>query len=53
MALWYASGDFLSSPAHVLVVPVNCQGVAGCGLALQWRNSNSDDGAFGSGYWGE
>jgi hypothetical protein len=34
MALAYVEGDVLMAPAQGLVIPVNCQGVAGCGLAL-------------------
>ncbi len=37
MPLQYVSGDLLSSGADVLVIPVNCVGVAGKGLALQCK----------------
>jgi len=30
-------GDVFASAADVLVIPVNCMGVAGCGLALQCK----------------
>ncbi|SRR6266536_1803673 len=33
----YVQGDLLASCAHVLVIPVNCVGVAGRGLALECR----------------
>jgi len=33
----YIKGDMFTSTAQVLVVPVNCVGVAGAGLALQFR----------------
>ena len=35
MTLRYVSGDLFSTSAQVLVIPVNCQGVAGRGVALQ------------------
>ncbi len=35
MAIRYVSGDVLATSAQVLVIPVNCQGVAGRGVALQ------------------
>lgn len=37
MAIQYRGGSIFTSTAQVLVVPVNCKGVAGCGLALQFR----------------
>ena len=37
MAIQYCGGSIFTSTAQVLVVPVNCRGVAGCGLALQFR----------------
>ena len=37
MGIAYRGGSIFTSTAHVLVGPVNCQGVAGCGLALQFR----------------
>lgn len=35
MPLRYVSGDLFTTSAQVLVIPVNCQGVAGRGVALQ------------------
>jgi hypothetical protein len=37
MPLQYVRGDLLSSGADILTIPVNCVGVAGCGLALQCK----------------
>ena len=37
MPLIRAAGDLLDSPAQALVSPVNCVGVAGAGLARQFR----------------
>lgn len=37
MTIEYVSGDILESNADVLVNPVNCQGIMGAGLALQFR----------------
>jgi len=37
MPLLRATGDLLDSPAQALVSPVNCVGVAGAGLARQFR----------------
>jgi O-acetyl-ADP-ribose deacetylase (regulator of RNase III) len=37
MTITYVSGNIFDAPAEVLVMPVNCVGVAGCGLALQFR----------------
>jgi O-acetyl-ADP-ribose deacetylase (regulator of RNase III) len=37
MPVEFVRGDLLASAAHVLVIPVNCEGVAGCGLALECR----------------
>ena len=42
MPLQYVSGDLLSSGADVLVIPVNCVGVAGKGLALQCKRRYPD-----------
>jgi len=42
MALRYVSGDLLNASAHALVVPVNCQGIAGRGLALQCKRRYPD-----------
>ncbi|GCE05775.1 macro domain-containing protein [Dictyobacter aurantiacus] len=33
----YCEGDIFTSPAQVLVNPVNCQGVMGKGLALEFK----------------
>lgn len=38
MPLHFKTGDLLKSDCHGLVNPVNCIGVAGAGLALQFRN---------------
>lgn len=37
MTIAYVKGDLLASGADVLVIPVNCRGVAGKGLALSAR----------------
>jgi hypothetical protein len=38
MPLEYVYADLFSAPSSVtLVIPVNCRGVAGCGLALQCK----------------
>ncbi len=37
MPVDFVRGDLLASAAHVLVIPVNCEGVAGRGLALECR----------------
>ena len=37
MAITYVSGNIFHTTAEVLVIPVNCVGVAGCGLALQCK----------------
>ena len=37
MGITYVSGNIFESDAEVLVIPVNCVGVAGCGLALQCK----------------
>lgn len=37
MRMEYVSGDIFTSTAQVLVVPVNCEGIAGKGLALQFK----------------
>jgi O-acetyl-ADP-ribose deacetylase (regulator of RNase III) len=37
MGIWYVRGDLLASSADFLVIPVNCRGVAGRGLALQCK----------------
>jgi O-acetyl-ADP-ribose deacetylase (regulator of RNase III) len=37
MGLQYCGGSIFTSTAQTLVVPVNCKGVAGRGLALQFR----------------
>ena len=37
MGIEYISGDLFTSTAQVLVAPVNCEGVAGKGLALQFK----------------
>ena len=37
MAIQYCGGSIFTSTAQTLVAPVNCKGVAGCGLALQFR----------------
>ena len=37
MGIVYRGGSIFTSTAHVLAVPVNCQGITGCGLALQFR----------------
>lgn len=37
MAITYVSGNIFHTTAEVLVMPVNCVGVAGCGLALQCK----------------
>jgi O-acetyl-ADP-ribose deacetylase (regulator of RNase III) len=37
MAITYVSGNIFDAPVEVLVIPVNCVGVAGCGLALQCK----------------
>ena len=37
MTIHYRGGSIFTSTAQTLVVPVNCRGVAGCGLALQFR----------------
>lgn len=37
MSIIYVRGDLLTSSAQALVIPVNCVGVAGCGLALQCK----------------
>jgi O-acetyl-ADP-ribose deacetylase (regulator of RNase III) len=38
MPLTYMHGDLFSAPSDaILVIPVNCRGVAGCGLAKQCR----------------
>ncbi len=37
MGIEYMSGDVFTSTAQVLVAPVNCEGVAGKGLALQFK----------------
>ncbi len=40
--LTYVTGDVLASPAQTLVVPVNCVGVMGKGLALAFRRAYPD-----------
>jgi O-acetyl-ADP-ribose deacetylase (regulator of RNase III) len=37
MSIRYVRGDLLASHESVLVIPVNCRGVAGKGLALQCK----------------
>src|SRR5712691_3520793 len=37
MAITYVRGNIFDATSEVLVVPVNCVGVAGCGLALQCK----------------
>lgn len=37
MPLQYVSGDIFTSSAQVLVNPVNCEGVMGKGLALEFK----------------
>ncbi|MGO9485139.1 MAG: macro domain-containing protein [Rhodomicrobium sp.] len=37
--LRYATGDILASEAEALVNPVNCVGIMGRGLALQFKNA--------------
>src|SRR2546428_405393 len=37
MAITYVTGNIFDAASEVLVVPVNCVGVAGCGLALQFK----------------
>ena len=37
MAITYVSGNLLDARTEVIVIPVNCVGVAGCGLALQGK----------------
>ena len=37
MAITYVSGNIFDAPVEALVIPVNCGGVAGCGLALQCK----------------
>lgn len=37
MRVWYESGDLLQSDVQALVNPVNCEGVMGKGLVLQFR----------------
>lgn len=37
MQVWYEQGDILASDAEALVNTVNCEGVMGKGLALQFR----------------
>ena len=43
MPLRTADADILAFPADVLVNPVNCVGVAGRGLALQFRHARPDN----------
>jgi hypothetical protein len=40
MPIEAASGDILADLKHgdAVVIPVNCKGVAGAGLAKQWRD---------------
>jgi len=42
MSIQYCGGIIFTSMAQTLVVPVNCTGVAGCGLALQFRERYPD-----------
>jgi O-acetyl-ADP-ribose deacetylase (regulator of RNase III) len=42
MPIEYRQGDLLASPATMLVIPVNCVGVAGKGLALQCKQQYPD-----------
>lgn len=42
MSIQYVQGDLLSSSANILVIPVNCVGVAGKGLALQCKERYPD-----------
>jgi O-acetyl-ADP-ribose deacetylase (regulator of RNase III) len=37
LRIQYCGGSIFTSTAHTLVVPVNCKGVAGRGLALQFK----------------
>ena len=37
MAITYVPGNIFDAPVEALVMPVNCVGVAGCGLALQCK----------------
>jgi O-acetyl-ADP-ribose deacetylase (regulator of RNase III) len=37
MPLEYRKGDLFSARGGTLVIPVNCRGVAGCGVALQCK----------------
>lgn len=36
----YLTGDIWKSEQEHIVIPVNCKGVAGAGLALQWKQRN-------------
>ena len=38
----YAQGNILNSPAQTIVNPVNCKGVMGAGLALQFKKQYPD-----------
>lgn len=37
MSLEYRRGDLFSAQGATLVIPVNCRGLAGCGVALQCK----------------
>src|SRR5689334_13962828 len=37
MGIIYQTGNIWATRARVIVIPVNCKGVAGCGLALQCK----------------
>src|SRR6266571_1908725 len=42
MGIEYIQGDLFASPADAIVIPVNCVGVAGRGLALQCKQRSLD-----------
>jgi hypothetical protein len=42
MPVEFMRGDLLASAAHVLVIPVNCEGVAGCDLTFECRRRYRD-----------
>lgn len=39
MAIYFVNGDLLASQCEALVNPVNCHGVMGAGLALQFKKA--------------
>ena len=43
MAIEYKSGDILSEDVEALVNTVNCVGVMGRGIALQFKNAFPDN----------